>query len=48
MFVSGGKSGQGSPLEVCDVFMALNKIRSEAQGFLEYSLWQNSVQLFIK
>lgn len=48
MYVSGAESGQGSPLDVCEVFEALKGIRSESGDFLESSLWQNSVQLFIK
>lgn len=48
MYVSGAESGQGSPLDVGDVFEALKRIRPESGDFLESSLWQNSVQLFIQ
>ena len=48
MYVLGAKSGQGSPLDVCNVFDELKRIRSESGEFLESSIWQNSVQLFIK
>lgn len=48
MYVSGAEFGQGSPLDVCEVFEELKKIRPESGDILESSLWQNSVQLFIQ
>lgn len=48
MSISGVKPGQGSPLDVCRVFAELKELRSETGDMLKKTLWQNSVNLFIR
>tara|TARA_R110001592_G_scaffold235690_1_gene493774 strand:+ start:1581 stop:2363 length:783 start_codon:yes stop_codon:yes gene_type:complete len=48
MSIAGVGRGFGSPLDVCDVFAALNNIRPEKAPDLERALWNNSAQLFNK
>ena len=48
MSVAGVDSGSASPLNVLDVFRALNNIRAETKPQLEQALWKNSTELFIR